>query len=208
MAEPKTIEEAVALIKRDPVRGFVAIPIIAMRDESKKPIEALIGKSRRVLLPAWTGKEWRWYATVAESVMAACIKSGKVRPVQMKDIRRQNAKLAELLQPMERLGDQVALAIMAGVFYEACVRLVIASVSTMGKTGGELMAEVLKEQLGLAPESVKRGLSKLLDLGGDALAAVGRQANKVVKSVFGVGLGAVALVLLVAWGYSKSRRGR
>lgn len=213
MAPPATVADALELMKKDPVVGFVAIPTIAIKGAGAE-IAAPV-KGRTVALPPWTGKEWDWYGGLAFDVARRLQADGIDGFIDLfdghasKSVRRAAENLRPLSKPMLDLGATQPTPAAAGAYYEAAVKLVIAAVAAHGRKGaGEILLESIKESLVQAPATVVDGIKVGISEGADGLAFIGRQANKIVRSVFGVGVGTIVMIAVVGYLWLESRKGR
>ena len=213
MAPPSTIKQAVSLIERDPVLGFVMIPVLAIAADNHRAIIAKV-RGRDVALPVWTGNEWLWYGSLATDV-ARRLQPGTFTKVldavlpalesSGRDLGRAAAKLNVLIKPMASIGNDVVPADMAGIFYKSAVELVIAAVAEHGnKRAGTILAESFKESglefLQAIPDKIRAVFNQSLAMTEGALSAAGNAALNVLDRVFGVKAVAKGIVIIGAIG--------
>jgi hypothetical protein len=202
------MDEVVDFVKRDPVAGYVAIAIIGARPPKPRIIVQLKGRS--LVLPDWTGNEWRWFGEVAVRYSDAVDKAR----AGIDSVRSANRKLTALDQNvMKERGDGKPTPLEASDYYDAAVRLVIAAhVASDREASGATFAQALKEAIPNAPRVIGESLASALGAGGDILKPIVVEALKITGEVFsqtfGIGIGVVLAIAAGWWLWNHSKHSK
>lgn len=206
----KTLDDALKLVKADPVVGYVSIPIIAAR--APRPSIVVKMKGQTIILPDWNGTEWAWYAQLA--IQIAILQPANNGSGEQ-DKARQLAKLRSELPAITALGSVKPTVKQAGDFYVVCVKLVIASdAAASGPTRGEMAAQAFGASLKEAPFTILSALKDVLDNGTELFFKdMPAAATRIVKDLFGKtvggifsglgGFGPLILIGIGLWAFSK-----
>jgi uncharacterized protein YbjT (DUF2867 family) len=200
------MDDALAFVQKDPVAGFVAIPIIGARPPKKAVIVKL--KGRDLLLPDWTGKEWIWYADLASRFADTVDKNraGKL------DVEANVKRLAPLYIAMQSVGAGRPTPVAAAAFYDRCVRLVIAARHAGDSDAGPTFAAAFKDAFVNVPATIGEALAAVLSAGGDVIKPIIRESIKITGDVFeevtGIGIGLIAIVALGLYLWTQSKHGK
>lgn len=189
------LDDALNLIKRDPVRAFVSIPIIGARAPNPQIVVKLKGRS--LVLPDWTAGEWAWYGHLAFDYADSVDKA--LAGARLVD--RANGRLTSLNQKMRSLGTKDKPTPKdAADYYDAAVRLVIAThVASDSDASGPLFVDAVKASIKEAPAAI---LAFIFGKPGTAAIAVGKEAARVLDEIFDFakfGLGLIAIVAVGWW---------
>jgi hypothetical protein len=200
------LDEALELVKRDPIAGFVAIPIIGARAPRPQVIVKLKGRS--LILPDWTGAEWAWYGGLAFRFADSVDKARE----GIRLVENANRKLTPLHLEMKSLALSKPTPAKAAAYYDATVRLVIAAnVASDQSVSGPLFVTAFKESLREVPKTIGEALAAVLSAGGDVVKPIIRESIKIAADVFdhaiGTSIGLILIVGLGLWLWSKSKKG-
>jgi hypothetical protein len=208
-----TVADALKLIERDPVVGFVTIAVIACHPPAKTLL--IRTRGRTITLPAWSGTEWSWYGQVALAVAKAL---DVTNPVVQADKDRAQARLIALHPAVQALGAVQVPEKLAFTYYDACVRLVIESVADASVASrGRLAAEAIGSGIVGAPRVIAEQLAKAVKDFGDLYFRIWpREAMKQLRGFFGAvaegaGLGFLSPTVLLIGAvvlYYVTRKGR
>jgi hypothetical protein len=197
------LDDALNFVKKDPVGGFIAIPIIGARPPRPQIVVKLKGRS--LVLPDWSGDEWTWYGDLAIKYADSVSVSARGRD----DRANANRRLTELRGPMKSLGSSKPAPEAAAAYYDRCVRLVIAAHVGSDSDSGQKFVDAFKEAVKEAPTVIGEALAAALSAGGDVLTPVVKEALKIAGQVFdaalGTSIGLIAIVALGLYLWSKSR---
>lgn len=204
-----TIEDVLKQIERDPVIGFVSIPIAATRN---RPTVKIKVKGRTLVLPDWNAREWLWWGRLA---LAIAQSQDAKNEAGRRDKETAAKRFAGPFNAMELLGtaDDEETPPIERVFpyYDAAVRLVIAShAAARGETRGRLAAEAFGRALIEAPQTIVIALKDVFESAGSLfLKELPRAALDTLKGLFedatGIELpstsqiGTIAIVAVGAW---------
>lgn len=197
-----SLDDALAFVKKDPIAGFVAIPIIGARAPRPQILVKLKGRS--LVLPDWTGAEWTWYGNLAVKYADSVSVSARGRD----DRANANRKLTALRGPMQSLGGDKPDPKVAAAYYDACVRLVIAAHVGGDPDSGPKFVSAFKVAAAEAPQVIGEALAAALTAGGDVLKPVIKSALDILSEVFEIAVGTgLGLILLLGFGlYLWSQR--
>lgn len=203
-----TLDDALKLVKRDPPAAFVGLAVTAAQPPAAAIVVPL--KGRQLLLPDWSGVEWKWYCDLA----VAIAKSQEVKnSAGAADVARALAELAPLATTAATLGASHPTTDQAGAIYTAAVKLVIASnAAATGSTAGELATQAFKTALVEAPQVILDSLKAGLEKGLSNMTKVQREAARILGEIFiepikaigggllaGLGPFGIALLAGAAW---------
>jgi hypothetical protein len=208
-----TVADALKLIERDPVVGFVTIPVIAAHPPHASVLISTKGRTLR--LPVWSGTEWAWYGQVALAVAKAL---DVANPAVQADKDRAQALLIALHPAMQALGTVVPPEKVAFNYYTACVKLVIESVADAAvPTRGKLAAQAIGRAFVEAPSTIAHAIADTVKDFGDFYFRVWpREAMKNLRGFFGAladgaGLGFLSPTVILIGAvllYYVTRKGR
>jgi hypothetical protein len=206
-----TIQEALQLIEKDPVMGFVGIPILAASNSGKVVLKL---RGRDLVVPDWNGTEWAWWGNLAFQVAA---KQSSNNPTGEKDKQSAVVRLRSLHPAMVGLGTVKPTPPQVADYYDRAVRLVIASnAAASGPTRGRLAAEAFGEAFVQAPATIVAALKDVLEKSIDLfLKDMPRAAASILSELFGKtgsglltgvlssGIGPIVVIGLGLWAISK-----
>jgi hypothetical protein len=193
-----TIDDALRLIKSDPVVGYVSIPMVAARPP--RPGQLIKLQGHTLLLPHWSGAEWAWWGNLA---MAIAKFQTVGNSTGTRDKQKALDKLRSIHPAMQTLGTVAPTdEKQIGNYYTAAVRLVIASAAAeSGETFGSMAAESFKEALKEAPISILAALKDFLDTATTVIFAdLPREAVRTLKSLFNYTAGKTLPAVLTGLG--------
>lgn len=201
------ISDVLKFMEKDPIAGYVSIPVVAARPPAPRIIVELSG--RNLVLPDWTGLEWAWYGSIAND-LTNDVGTG-VHRRQMRgsrDVQRARSKLAPLMSAMKGLVNNRPLPQDAGAFYNAAVRLLIAAQAAVTTDPfGPIFVESVKEAFKEVPQTIGLALAATLRTGAEVLGPVAKEAGKIAVDIFGAiaksGIGLIAIAALGLWWYLK-----
>jgi hypothetical protein len=200
-----TLDDALAFVKKDPIAGFIAIPIIGARAPRPQIVVKLKGRS--LVLPDWTGEEWAWYGTLAIKYSDSMDKTR----AGFKDVRAANERFTPLFTAMRALGSAKPDPNQAAAYYDRAVRLVIAAHNSGDPESGTTFVNAFKEAIPNAPRVIGESLAAALSVGGDVLKPVIKSALDIMSEVFEIAVGTgIGLILLIGVGlylWSQSQKG-
>jgi len=211
-----SIEDALRLVKADPVVGYVSIPIVA--SEAPRPAVIIELKGQTIRLPDWNGSEWSWYGNLALDIanrQEVNNESGE------RDKSRARSNFRAIHPAMVALGSVKPTLEQVGDYYTRAVKLVIASnAATTGPTAGEMAAQAFGAALVEAPATIVAAVKDVLLTATDLfLRDLPKAATKILKDLFGTvaggvfsGLGSLGPIILIGiglyiWNESRSQHG-
>jgi hypothetical protein len=175
-----TIDDALKLVRKDPVGVFVGIAIASAQPPSPGVVVKL--KGRTLLLPDWTGDEWLWYCKLASRFAAATDEKNASGET---DKSRQLGNLTPHMVKMRQLGTSKPTPGDAAACYTQAVKLVIATnAASTGPTAGDLAFDSFKAGILEAPATVLNALKFTLEGGLSNMTKVQREAARIIGQIF------------------------
>ena len=201
------LDDVLALLKKDPVKGYVTIAVLAARPPNPAILVKLKGRS--LVLPDWDAGEWQWYGKIALDIGARLrIKTmTENRAGDLRGVDRAAAKVKSLM-PNRKPTPQEAAA-----FYDACVRLIIAARAAADeKTFTEISDESLREASKEIPLTIGSVIASLLrgpvkDILIPATKAAAEILVEIFEEVAKSGLGLIVVIGLGLYLWSQHGKG-
>lgn len=203
-----TIDDALNLVRKDPVGVFVGIAIAAAHPPNPGVVVKL--KGRTLLLPDWNGTEWHWYCDLAAKFAKATDEKNAAGET---DKARQLATLTPHAVRMRELGARKPTPDDAAACYTQAVKLVIATnAASTGPTAGAIAFDAFKSGFLGAPQTVLDSLKFVLEGGLANMTKVQREAARIlgllfvepIKAITGgllAGLGPTGILILAGAAY-------
>lgn len=201
----------VDLVKKDPLRAYVGIPIAAAADPNPhRVVKFTTSKGKQVKelrMPAWDGTAWAWWGEIA---MRMAQKAIPRNDEGVKDVQSQMDHFVEPLAAMRAIGAAKPTDAVLAKFYDRAVRLVIAVKAAVG--AGEKWSEIaVASFVGEMPANVKESIAWVAGAGEKAVRKIAQAAGGILGALFeGLfsGIGPIGMVLIAGAAYLwwKSRR--
>jgi hypothetical protein len=184
------LADLVNMMKKDPVRAFVGLPIAAAAAPNpNKVITFRTGKGEiynKIVLPVWTGTDWAWWGTAALSYAKAArsapgtLKGGRSE----KDLDAKIAKFDPFYQQMLAFGGAATPPDeLIANFYDGAVRVVI-SAANMSKD--ESLVELwLRDTFTTMPITAQESIRWLTGAATGVVVDIAKEAAKITAKIGG-----------------------